>query len=115
MRGKARNQPHYTTHWDDLDPWVEQVYYEHGYQTRFIVYLHAETYGLKPGVALELTRPASKGRPEALVRDWDTFQPDVHGAVEGAALRLISKALLTLDNDKWRAERSQVPLWGNKD
>lgn len=113
MRGKARNQVHYSNTWEALDPWVEQVYYEHGYQTSFTIHVHAETHGLKPAVVMNLAKPVRKPGDVALYSDWEVFEPSIQGAAEGAALRLISKALLTLDNEKWRAERQQTSLWDN--
>jgi hypothetical protein len=111
MRGHSRTRPAYTSTWDALEPWVEQLYYEHGYQTSFTIHVHAETHGLKPAVVMNLAKPVKKPGEVALYSDWEVFDPRNLGAAEGAAIRLLSKALMALDNEKWQAERKQTSLW----
>lgn len=110
-RSGNRNRVAYTTVWDELDPWVEQVYAEHGYQTRFVIVMPAQRHGLHPCVCMELYKPVSKAGDIALYSDYREFRCDVQGACETAALFLISRALMALDNEKYAAEQRQAPLW----
>jgi len=110
VRSGNRDRKTHQTFWDDLDPWVEQVYAEHGYQTVFEVYLHSDRHKLLPAVVMRLTKPAVRGGDPALIQDWKTFNPRDIGAVEAAALFLISRALLTLDNDGYRERAKQTSL-----
>jgi hypothetical protein len=109
-QGRMERKQYYTT-WDDLDPWVEQVYAEHGYQTAFSIVMPAERHGLPCAVVMELTKPVRKPGDIALHKDYRDFDPRVQGAAEGAALMLISKAVMALDNELYQEKLRQPPLW----
>lgn len=110
-RSGNRDRKTHQTYWSDLEPWIEQLYGEHGYQTSFEVYLHADRVSMKPAVVMQLSKPARERGQPCLYRDWRVFDPEAIGGCEAAALFLISRALLSLDNEKALAEAKQTSLW----
>lgn len=109
---KPKNLPkNYQVTWDDLEPWVQQLHEEHGVLLTVTVHLEGITTGLKPAVRVVGRRWREGTQYDEIFNNWTVFDLRSIGEVEKHALHLVSTALLALDNDKWRAERSQTPLF----
>ncbi len=98
--------------WTDLHAWVEQLYSEYGFQTSIELTLPAECHHLNPGVAVTLRKPAVGLKGTVEYREWAIFNPEETGGAEAVALRLISRMLLTLDNEQALAQAKQQSLFG---
>lgn len=96
--------------WEDLRPWVEQLWGSHGVMVTFKVYVQATATGLKPVVALEAYRPRLRGQDDVLKGRWEGFDATMCGAAAAVAVRLASRLLLDLDEEKERAERRAALL-----
>lgn len=97
--------------WEDLFPWVEQLYEEFGGQSELTICIPPSRFGVRPAVRLEVVK-RGVGRERTLL--WEGYQHFVDrdsGHCEKVALQLVSRALLELSGDKERSERqSQLPL-----
>lgn len=110
MRSGNKDRKTHLTTWNDLKPWIEQLFSDHGVHVRFLVSIEAERYGLHPTVTCELYRVLVGPKIEEVRREYRWFDPCVEGAVEAICLQLVSYFLLDLENEKALAER-QTALW----
>lgn len=97
--------------WEDCRAWVEQLYAQHGLQTRFEVVLPAERHGIASAVVLNLTRCGPGAVVQLCYTDYLLYEPQHEGSAESAALKLISKALLHYDNLQAMELPQQPSLW----
>ena len=96
---------------EDVRAWVEQLYSEHRVRLEATVTLPTDGDGIKPGVRLEAFRVRVDGSREAVHSDWVIIRPNVTGEIEGAVLKMASRLLLDLENDRYREEAKQASLW----
>jgi len=94
----------------DLEAWVQQLYEDHRVRLELTVSLPTPGDGIKAGVTLQAYRVNALGHRDAMHSDWCTINDLQSGCIEHAALQMASKLLLSLENDKERAERQQS-LW----
>lgn len=94
----------------DLEAWLTQLYTEHRVRCELTVSLPLRTDGISSGVSLLAYRVRGDGRRDACHTDWCTVSDVQSGCIEKAALQMVSKLLLALDNEKALAER-QTSLW----
>jgi hypothetical protein len=94
----------------DLEAWVQQLYEDHRVRLELTVSLPTPGDGIKAGVTLQAYRVNGLGRRDAMHSDWRTVNDLQSGCIEHAALQMASSLLLSLENDKERAER-QTSLW----
>lgn len=99
------------TWFEDLRPWVDQLHEDHGLLTHICVSCPPAASGLNWAVIVELVRAAGATPGIVGYRDWAVFNPRDTGAAEAAALLMLSRALLSLDNQKAEIEREQASLW----
>jgi hypothetical protein len=92
--------------WEDLRPWVEQLWHGHGVIVQFHVYVTADETGLKPAIRLHAYRPRLRRSDDILQGRWDHFDSRTSGAAASVACRLAARLLLDLDEEKARAERA---------
>lgn len=95
---------------EDSEAWVQQLEEEFGGQCVWTVTFPTARHGLRPAVRLEVSIPRMTGAQKYLWEGWETIGATEVAAVEAAMLRLVSKALLELSGDKWRAERQATFL-----
>lgn len=96
----------------DLEAWVQQLYEGFRVRCEVTVSLPVPGDGVRHGVTLHAYTVDGRGRRSELHSDWDVIDDTVAGAVESAAIKMVSKLLLSLENDREREERSeQLPLW----
>ena len=109
---RRTDERNYQTTWEDLGPWIEQLYQEHRVTVEFMVKLQPTAYELKPAVVMIVTRHL-KGQPAIAAQlDWRIINPRCVGMVEREALQMASKLLLDLENEKAAAEQQQTLfLW----
>lgn len=98
--------------WEDLRPWVEQLYAQFGLQTTVEVVLPADRHAISPGIVLICKKPRGAWGADVELRDWCTFNPNETGAAESAALRMISAMLLRLEDDRAESEAKQTSFLG---
>jgi hypothetical protein len=91
-------------------PWIEQLYGDHGVQVSIQVHILPERCGLNPTVEVELFRVVNGPKIEVIRRDTQVLLTEDVGHAEALALRMLSRGLLDLENEKERAER-QTELW----
>jgi hypothetical protein len=94
----------------DLEAWVQQLYEDHRVRLELTVSLPTPGDGIRAGVTLNAYRVDGTGRRDACHSDWRTVNDLQSGCIEHAALQMASSLLLSLENDKERAER-QTSLW----
>jgi len=96
----------------DLEAWVQQLYEDHRVRCELTVSLPAPGDGIKHGVVMTAFIVRAGGQRDVVHTDWDTISDTTEGAIEAAGIKMISRLLLTMENDKARRERSQpLPLW----
>lgn len=95
----------------DLEPWLQQLHEDHGVMVNVTVQLEGLPVGLKPAVRVVGRRWRTGQTYDEVFNDWKVFDLGCIGMVESIALQLISHALMTLENDKWIAERGQSSLF----
>lgn len=96
--------------WEDLVPWIDEIYSEFGYRVSFMVYLETSVANLQPTVAIEFYHTLPGGKMELARRDYKSFDIRGQGNLEHEALKIVSHALLEFENERYAAERQQ-PLW----
>lgn len=111
-RAGNQDRKRYGCVWEDCRPWVEQLYAQHGLQTRLEVVLPADRHGISSAVVLNLSRSGPGQVVQLLYTDYLIYEPRHEGAAESAALKLISKALLHYDNLQAMSLPQQADLWG---
>lgn len=94
----------------DMEAWVQQLYEDHRVRLRLEVSLPVPGDGIRAGVTLLAYRVRGDGHREEMHSDWRTVNELQSGCIEHAALQMASALLLSLENDKERAER-QTSLW----
>lgn len=96
----------------DLEAWVQQLYEDHRVRCELVVSLPAPGDGVGHGVTLNAYSVNGVGSRQHMHADWDIISEATSGAIEAAGIKMISKLLLSLENDKAARERSeQLPLW----
>lgn len=96
----------------DLEAWVQQLYEDHRVRCELTVSLPAPGDGVRHGVVLTAYHVDALGKRSEMHRDWDVISDTTCGAIEAAGIKMISKLLLSLENDRYAAERSaQTSLW----
>lgn len=109
-RRKYDEKNHQVT-WEDCEPWVQSLYEDHGVMVRSTVHLEGLQAGLKPAVRVTGCRYSSEGEIVDVFEEYRTFSLRSIGEVEKLTLHILSTALLSLENDKWRAEQGYGPLF----
>lgn len=94
----------------DLEAWVQQLYEDHGVRLQLSMCLVLPSDGIEHAVWLEAYKTLPNGRRDVLHTDWVHLSDTQSGAIEKGVLLMASKLLLTLENDKARAE-AQLSLW----
>lgn len=102
---------HFQVTWEDLEPWAQQLYEDHGVGLRFEVFILGRETGTRSAVVMNATRNRVGAKVEEVKRDWKVFSLNAVGAVEHYALQMASLLLLELENDKAAAEARQGRLW----
>lgn len=97
--------------WEDLEPWIQSLYEDHGVMVRCTVHLEGLQAGLRPAVRVTGSRYNASGEVVPAFEEYRTFTLRSVGEVEKLCLHILSTALLSLENDKWRAERGYGPLF----
>jgi len=105
MRGDRQTQ----VLWEDLRPWVEQLWEDHHARVEVHVTLVPEDWKLNQAIELEVFRSGVGKERKVIWSDWKQLSLTTHGGAEALALQLISKALLELEIEQERAQR-QMPL-----
>lgn len=96
----------------DLEPWVQQLYEDHRVRCELVVSLPVPGDGVRHGVSLQAYTVDGIGKRQHIHSDWDVIADTTEGAIESAGIKMVSKLLLSLENDRDRAERcSPLPLW----
>jgi len=105
MKRGVSDKKTFQSTWEDLGPWVEQLYEEHGVYVAFKVLLFAQRHRMKPVVAMSAWRVV-QGMREVVVRE-ETRELSLRSVnhAEYLALQMASRLLLDLENEKERAER----------
>lgn len=96
--------------WEDLRPWVEQLYAEFHARVDIEITLVPEDWRIVSAVSVSVYVPHVGDRRDCLWHDWLKLEPTVTGGAESLALRLVSKALLELSADRDRSERQSQLL-----
>jgi hypothetical protein len=97
--------------WEDLRAWVEQLYSKHGVLCAFTVQVPVDKAGINAGVSLDAWKAGPKGTRQAVCHAWQLIDATVCGSASAAALHLVSRLLLEMDEEVARAERDGGPLW----
>lgn len=96
----------------DLEAWVQQLYDEHRIRLELVVTLPVPGDGVRHGVTLNAYVVDGKGKRSHAHTDWEIISDVTAGSIESAGLKMASKLLLSLEDDKERSERiAQLPLW----
>lgn len=111
MSGRKHDERNYQVTWEDLEPWLQQLEEGHNILCDVTVQLQGITSGLKPAVRVCGRRWKVGHEFDVVFEDYRPFELRSVGMVECLALRMLSLALMTLDNDKWLAERGQSSLF----
>lgn len=109
-RGKPNGCKDHQVLWRELQPWVDQLFEEHGLRSSIIVSMEATISKLRPTIVVELFRTLPGGKVEMIRREYTQFDVNAKGSAESLAIRMMSRMLLDLDNEKERAER-QASIW----
>jgi|Kansoi200Nextera_1026148.scaffolds.fasta_scaffold00541_2 hypothetical protein len=96
--------------WQDLEPWVQQLYEDHGVCIRFLIGTPPPGSGLNPVVRLIAYKPLPKGEEDVIADNYQVINPTAMGSTESAAIRLASALLLELERAEDIAMRQQ-PLF----
>lgn len=94
----------------DLEAWVQQLYEDHRVRLELTVSLPVPGDGVMAGVVLTAYQVDGLGKRQEMHRDWCVVKDTQAGCIEHAGLQMASKLLLSLENDKARAER-QASFW----
>ena len=96
--------------WDDLVPWIDQIYAHHGYYCRISVSVVPTVKQLQPHVCVELVKQLDQLEVENHLRRTERFERTAVGGAAAAGLRIVSRMLLDLDNAAAAAEQRSLPL-----
>lgn len=111
MSRRRWDERNYQTTWEDLRPWLDQLYTDHGVRVTVEVVLSGVPDGLRPVVRVVGRQRHSDPPDRVVFEDYSVFELRSMGQAERNALALISTALLTLDNAKWLEEQqSDLPF-----
>lgn len=97
--------------WEDVEPWVQQLYEDHGVYVRFEVVIIPPSLSCRSGVTMRAYRVLVSGKTEAVKDDYKLIALRDVGLVEKHSLQMVSLLLLELENDKAAAEARQGSLW----
>lgn len=97
--------------WEDCRPWIDQLQEDHGCLVHITISLPPSMSGLLWAVVVECHQAAGAAPRNVVWRDWRDFNPHNTGAAEAAALLLVTRALLALDNAAAEARAAQGRLW----
>lgn len=96
----------------DIEPWIQQLHETFRVRCELTAVLPAPGDGIKHGVYLRAYYVEGNGVRRDIHEDWDIIDDCTTGAIERAGIKMISKLLLSLENDLERLERErQLPLW----
>jgi hypothetical protein len=105
MRSGNKQRKNHQTVWRDLKPWVEQLYEDHKVYLNIRVHLFADMLDMRSTVEV-LAYRVLKGREiENIACLTEVLITNDQGHAEALALRMVSRILLELENEKARAER----------
>lgn len=96
---------HTQVQWEDLRAWVEQLWGTHGALAKVTIQLMPLKTHVASAVVLDVTKPSLTGASGWQRSRWQTFDTTVVGGAEAAALQLISRVLIELDDEAARAEQ----------
>ena len=96
--------------WEDLKPWIDQLYEEFHARVDISVSVLPETWKLTSAVSVAVYTQGLRAERRELWADWKPLEPTVYGGVESAVLRMISQCLLELSGDRERSERQATLL-----
>lgn len=115
MSGKRRwDEKNHQCTWEDLEPWMQSLWEDHGVLVRVEVLMEGIHAGLRPAVRVTGYRVLSGGRQQQVFSDWKVFTLRAIGEVEKHTLQMCSLAQLTLDRDREAAERGYGPLFAQQ-
>lgn len=97
--------------WEDLRPWVEQLWKGYGVLVAFSVTMLPDDSKVQHAVRMVASHKSVGSEKQQEETDYRYFNTDEVGAVESKALMMISRLLLDLENEKAAAEERQGSLW----
>jgi hypothetical protein len=98
--------------WEDLSPWIEQLYEEFHARVDISVSCLPEAWKLTSAVSVVVFVQGLGKERRVLWECWKPLQKRVGGAAESVVLQMISQALLELSADRDSAERAQASFLG---
>jgi len=110
MRSGPRTRKTHQTYWEDLMPWINQLYEDHRVYLDIRVHLFADDHDMRPTVEVTAYRVRERGKVDEIRRESAVVRLEDQGHAEALALQLASRYLLDLENEKALAER-QTDLW----
>lgn len=111
MSRRRWDEKNHQVTWEDVEPWIQQLYDEHGVIVTVKVHLEGLCSGLLPAVRVIASKAGLGAELTEVHSDYRTFSLRSIGEVEKLSLHMLSNLLLSLDNDKWRAEREVLSLF----
>jgi len=106
MRSGNRGRKPYSAVWDDLQPWVEQLYHDHKVYLDIRVHLFAQDHKMQPTVEVCAYRVGIGHKREEIRRETAVLTTRDIGHAEHLALQMGSRILLDLENELAAAERA---------
>lgn len=91
--------------WADLEAWQQQLLEDHQIRCDFDVAVFLPQDSVQSAIVMEAYRCVPGKHRELVKRDYFYIDLTVSGHAEQGALRMISKLLLEVENEKERAER----------
>lgn len=97
--------------WEDLRPWVEQLWKGYGVLVTFSVTMIPDESSIDHAVRMTAVKKHAEAGQVELEGDYRYIETDEVGATEAKALMMVSRLLLDLENLKAAAEAQQGTLW----
>lgn len=91
--------------WEDLRAWVEQLWGSYGCLVKVEVCLMPSKTHVASAVVCEFTRPLGTSGQTETVRRWLGFDTRTVGGAESAAIQVVSRFLLDLEQLTRQAEQ----------
>lgn len=111
MAGRRWDEKNHGVTWEDIEPWLQSLHEDHGIVVAVQVHLEGISGGLKPAVRVTGKRYQRGDVFTTAFEDYHVFELRAVGECEKWVLHMLSRAQMTLDNEKWLAERGQTSLF----